>query len=814
MRPRYLTLFITTIILAGSLNASARAEVDAKQLREAMTHAINFLKRKQGAGGKWPAMTLGSADSHTGGVTSLCTLALLNAGLKNTDKDVAKALKYIESISPSGTYSTSLQVMVLAQADAKRYQLKIRQAVDLLVATQLKDGDYKGAWGYSNGKKASFSADNSNTQFAVLALHEAERAGIHVDNAVWQRALDYWLSAQSTTDGSWGYVKLKPGQRLAGTGSMTCAGIASVVIASSKLKPADARVTGGQVACCGKQPSDRAAKAVERGIAWLGQRWTVKTNPVGSGKHAASFRNKYHLYYLYGMERIGRMTSRRFVFDSKGNPRDWYREGAEQIIRMQDRLSGQIVSNGHGEGNPHVGTALGLLFLSKGRRPVLAAKLKYGDDDNWNRHRHDLASITRYTESKWKFDMNWQIIDMKSYDIKVEDLLQSPVLWISGSSYPKELVDRKRAKLLRAYIDRGGFIFAEACCSNTKGFDRGFRELMELVFPEGQYQLKPVMSTHPVWFAEEQVDAKHAPYLEQIDYGCRTSVIYAPPIPKDFPPGGLGCNWELAYAGRIDQLPPAVKANMQGALSTGVNVMAYATNRELKTREMHFAGAKDKKHDTTLENNRNTLYIAKLRHPGGCDAAPAALKRIMEEARANLDIEVSTETRLIEITDPKLFAHHMVFIHGRYNFRLTESERKQLKKYVERGGLIFGDSICASSAFDAAFRREMKEIFKKTPLEQIPENHSLFTDKFGGSKLDTVTRRDPQHRGDDGPLSSNKRKVPPYLEGIRIGDRYGVIYSKYDISCALEKSESLQCAGYIREDAKKIALNVLLYSLH
>ena len=99
-------------------------------------------------------------------------------------------------------------------------------------------------------------------------------------------------------------------------------------------------------------------------------------------------------------------------------------------------------------------------------------------------------------------------------------------------------------------------------------------------------------------------------------------------------------------------------------------------------------------------------------------------------------------------------------------------------------------------------------------MERIAKKHAMFTKKFGGYDLGSVTRRDPQHRADDGPLKSNRRKVPPHLEGIRIDDRYGVVYSKYDISCALEMSESLQCAGYIREDAKRIALNVLLYSLH
>ncbi|NBW96190.1 MAG: DUF4159 domain-containing protein [Planctomycetia bacterium] len=59
-----------------------------------------------------------------------------------------------------------------------------------------------------------------------------------------------------------------------------------------------------------------------------------------------------------------------------------------------------------------------------------------------------------------------------------------------------------------------------------------------------------------------------------------------------------------------------------------------------------------------------------------------------------------------------------------------------------------------------------------------------------------------------------RRRITPRLEGIRIGDRWAVIFSPYDLSCALEKQNSLECTGYDRDDAEKIALNVLLYSLH
>ena len=56
--------------------------------------------------------------------------------------------------------------------------------------------------------------------------------------------------------------------------------------------------------------------------------------------------------------------------------------------------------------------------------------------------------------------------------------------------------------------------------------------------------------------------------------------------------------------------------------------------------------------------------------------------------------------------------------------------------------------------------------------------------------------------------------MPPELEGIRLDDRYGVIFSPFDLSLRLEKRDSLECRGYAREDAARIGLNVLLYALH
>ena len=52
----------------------------------------------------------------------------------------------------------------------------------------------------------------------------------------------------------------------------------------------------------------------------------------------------------------------------------------------------------------------------------------------------------------------------------------------------------------------------------------------------------------------------------------------------------------------------------------------------------------------------------------------------------------------------------------------------------------------------------------------------------------------------------------PQLEGVKINDHWSIIYSKYDIGCALERHTGIECKGYTYESAIKIAGNIVIYS--
>jgi len=807
-------LSILTFLAFGLLLASAvtvvGADLSPDDVRNAMNLGIRYLKSSQNANGTW------SEDSRMrapDGITALCTLALLNAGEKPDEEHVKKALNYLRKLRPTTTYVVSLQTMVLCRGTPADDQLVIGRNVQWLEDAQLKSGpaDRKGGWSYGlSPTERSVPGDASNSQFALLALYEAARVtesgqiSLTIHRETWERVRTYWINNQRDDNGSWGYYK-----PMEGTGSMTCAGIASLLISGDVLHEPDAKVSGDQIDGCYRAPSEDQDR-IDKGIDWLRRHFTVRVNPSSTPSNSGL----WHYYYLYGLERAGRLTARRKIGEY-----DWYREGASFLVQAIGSVVTRSSWKGSGhEDNEDIATSLALLFLSKGRWPVLVAKVQYRSQAHplvrnidWNRHRSDVSNLTIYVESQWRRDLTWQVIDIDK--ASVDDLLQVPVLFFSGGGNPLPEKEEEREKLaanLRDYIDRGGFIFADGDpCSS--GFDKGFRDLMELVFQKPEYRFKPLDTSHPIWIADQKIPPDQVRLLLGIDYGCRTSVVYAPCPPSGDPKPSLACLWELSRGGQRASYSPAVQEKIRGGLAIGINVLAYATNREFKEKDLIPETVVIK--GPTDKVQRGKFAVAKLQHPGGCDAAPRALANLMEQAGHELNLRVEMHPKLIGMTDAALFDYPIVFMHGRNAFRLTDGERNALRDYVQRGGLLFADAICGNEAFAESFRREMGLIFPKNRLENISPRDPIWTKKYGGSDLTSVMRRDPQPGRQGEPLKSALRGVPPELKGVRFGDRYGVIFSEFDLSCALEKHDSAECRGYTRADAARIGLNVLRYGM-
>lgn len=782
MCPR-IPLFLVLITLVAAVVPPARGDVTAKQVLDAIEGGKNFLLAKQHP-------TRGNWDGHTGqpgGMTALCVLALVNAGHPVDSKEIKLAIDYLKTgAPPKRTYAAAVQIMAMAAVDGDAHRVQIETLARWLEGSQIKTGPRAGAWAYSSNEGRG---DNSNTQFALLALHEAERAGVPVDSAIWRRSEQHFRQSQSP-QGGWNYYVTKAAP-LPYTGSMTCAGISSMIIATGKLRARDAIVQGNQVICCGGSAEDD--DSIERALQFLGRTgfFSLEGNPgTGSGSN--------WLYFLYGLERVGRLSGRRFI-----GGRDWYREGAERLVQTQRTLSKSSAWIGIGpvEGeNTTLATCFALLFLSKGRRPVVLGKLKHGEDQrDWNLHRGAVSNLVDEVERSWKTYLTWQTIETKA--ATTTDLLEAPVLIISGSR-PLQLAAGEK-KALREYVEQGGFVLAEACDGNGcrgEPFAESFRKLMRELFPNSP--LRPLPADHPIWFAERKVNFDDLPHgsqltIEGLDSCCRTSVVLCNKTLTGY--------WELSTGRRRNDYPEDVKRQVEASLRLGQNILAYATNRQLKEKLERPQVAVSAAQQRSL---RGLLSVAKLNHAGGAEEAPNALPNLLRESRRMLQMRMAVDTQLISPADPNLPDYPVLFMHGRRAFRFTPAERSAIREYLANGGFIIVNSICASPQFTSSVRREFAAL-ADTQLSRIPPKHAMFTTEFNGFNLAQVSVRRP---GGNGEPMQVKRQTP-FFEGLQIEDRLCLAFTPLDMSCALQDQPSVQCEGYLKEDAYRLGVNLILFAL-
>lgn len=738
----------------------------AAEVREAITRGIESLESRQKANGEWSEV-----NSYSNGATALCTLALLNASDRKDTPAIQKGLQAIRGENVKSTYFTSLKIMCLATADpeGKKYLQEVQTDIDWLIRIQKKSG----GWAYGRAGNSG-SPDSSNSQFALLALHEAAQMGAVIDEEVWERAQNYWRQCRVRTGG---YTYNAGGGR--SSRSMDAAGLASSIIIEENIPDLGSMFEGGRLKCCGAiDADDHESKTADH----IGGEFNLGRRGVNRGA-------EWRYYFIYALERAGRLSGRRFF-----GAHDWYREGTAKLLDWQN---GGTWTAGAIE-NKDIGTAMALLFLSKGKRPIAIGKYQFGTAED-ELHQKGVHYLTRNLEKAWDQKLNWQ--EVRGTNATADDLLESPVLFMSGNN-GFVLTDFQK-EALKKYLENGGFLFADACqgegCDRA-AFDRSFRDLMIELFPDSP--LEPLPVTHPVWTSHYQLDRPDERPLLGLQACCKTSVIYCP--------RNLACLWNVDRPGierKMKSVAPRfdrVLSEIKYATQVGVNVTTYATGRELK--EKGDRPKLEAKAKSVLTHRSHEL--PKLIHNGGYDEAPNAWRKIQKKF-TDTGISVNLEKKFVNADIDQLSDHPFVFMHGRNAFTFTEEERSALKTYFfELGGFVFADSICSSEEFTKSFRSEMREILGED-LKPIPSTHPIWTGPELLFNIESVTLR--KKRGETGKY--DEIKGPPDLEGYEVDGRLAVVFSQHDLSCAMESTTVSQCDGYKRDDAEKIGVNVLLYRL-
>ncbi len=738
-------MLIAAVLAAMAVTGRAQ-QVTSEQVAAGIRQASTYLQRQQ-RGGRWH-----DHGGHRGGVTALATLALLNAGLPPGHPVVAAGIEALDEVGNESVYVVSLKCQVYAAADGGRgvYLQRLRRDAGWLMQQQTDSG----TWSY--GPARNGRPDNSNTQLALLGLHEAAKAGVPVPGIVWQRSLRHYNNTQYR-DGSWGYRR-----RTRGYGSMTAAGVASLYICGQRLHVGGRRVfIDGAYPDCGRY---RQNQAIASGLDWLSRRFTVRSNPRGS--------DAWHFYYLYALERTGMIAGLRTFGEH-----DWYREGAAYLVGSQ-KPDGRW-------GDGVVDTAFGLLFLAKGNRPVLVQKLRWQGRENlaWNRNIHDLENLTAFIGDKLGKPTTWQATDLS---MSVEELRVSPVLLITGHEWPS--FGRADREKLKAYVEAGGLLLCEACCG-SEAFAEGFRQFAAEVFAADGYPLKPVPAGHPLLRSYYQLGGPHG--LEIIDVGCRTGVVFSP--------RALSCLWELQ----------TIPGHSERAFKIGTNIAAYATGREQLPDRLDVVRLPDRTDpaEAMKEVPRGAVRLARLIHRGDYNADPHCLVNWAGLVRDRANVTVVARERHLKPTDDALYEHPVVFMHGHFSFAYDDEEIAALRNYLDRGGVLLADACCGRKAFDTSFRKMVARLYPQRKLTALGRDHPILTGQVGRPLGELAYRK---VLADE--LGRRGTSHPP-LEAVTVDGRTVILYSRYDFTCALEGDRPYSCRGYQDEDGRRLALNLLLYAI-
>ena len=370
-RMRSFTLLIVFSLVVMATDSQAAKKPTDPRITGPVAKAVALIKSK--------------FKTQNAGYRTLAAYAMVKAGEPLTSQEIVETIGKIKAkCRPDGyraeddhydIYEAGSDLMLLADVFPEQNQSEIGQIAQYLIGRQMANG----SWMYNHEE----GSDTSITQYAMLGLWAAKRAGIEVPIATWDRAARFLVMTQ-LSDGGFCY---QPGTNKgldngSSNPNMTAAATGCLIIARLHIYPdkpefgakasADGNPSGPKkkfgvlesaapAEAIAADPSEarRSINAIpmgnldgsiNRGLGWIAGRWT--------GRSSNAFTN----YYYYGMERVGALSNRETMGSHK-----WYDECLQILI------AGQKASGGWDDRlNEEVSAALAVLFMTRSTGAILA----------------------------------------------------------------------------------------------------------------------------------------------------------------------------------------------------------------------------------------------------------------------------------------------------------------------------------------------------------------------------------------------------------------------------------------------------------
>jgi hypothetical protein len=358
---------------------------EEERVGELVSRGVAYLKKTQD-----PKTGTWNDRQHADEYAGMAGLTLLECGVDPKDAVVQRAAGFVRQKAKSftGTYGLSLYILFLDKLNDPADKPLIRELAMRLAAGQ----SAAGGWAYKNkvltaeqtdllvdllrevgprsfadftreqperakryaplksvplgmlqrreGKPDQFfrqGGDNSNTQFALLALWAARRHDLPLDRTL-NLVVERFRHSQNS-DGSWNYSGTHNASPLP---TMTCAGLLGLAVGYG-LTDAKGRPASGP----------QQDQAIQKALRHL-------SNAIGQPPRARGGRTQLtQMYFLWSVERVAVLYQQKTIGD-----KEWYQWGLSMLAPHQKPDGSWHSGGGHGS-SPLVDTCFALLFLQR-----------------------------------------------------------------------------------------------------------------------------------------------------------------------------------------------------------------------------------------------------------------------------------------------------------------------------------------------------------------------------------------------------------------------------------------------------------------
>jgi len=187
---------------------------------------------------------------------------------------------------------------------------------------------------------------------------------------------------------------------------------------------------------------------------------------------------------------------------------------------------------------------------------------------------------------------------------------------------------------------------------------------------------------------------------------------------------------------------------------------------------------------------------------GDWDSAPLVPANIIDTIARYTEITVAPTGVVAPLSDARMLRYPFLYLTGHLPVRFSEDERRNVRQFVDRGGLLFIDDH--NHDIDGVFHKTATEEIARTvgPLAELPNDHPLYSSffKFDGPP---TTSHELNGWGDN--------LVHKHLLAVQRRGRIAVLFSNKDYSS--EWNYHPDSKRFLSVDNTRFAVNLVVYAL-